>query len=54
VVDGKILGEVSHFKFVGFDVPWEYDNDMQQKLQCFQNVRGTIVRTLKRRSRKTL
>jgi hypothetical protein len=48
----KNLEQVSHFKYLGGDVSWEYQNNIQQKLKRFQNICGMILRISKKKTRK--
>jgi hypothetical protein len=41
VIDNYTLEQVTQFKYVGCDV-YQYDNDVDVKLQKFQNICGTI------------
>jgi hypothetical protein len=52
VIDNKIMEQVSHFNYLGCDVSYNYDADLQIKLNKFQYMCGTIKRTLTNKTRK--
>ncbi|KAJ4434311.1 hypothetical protein ANN_22866 [Periplaneta americana] len=43
---------VSHFKYLGCDITYDYDKDVNIKTQRFQAVCGTIDKNLKKKTRK--
>lgn len=52
VVNNEILEQVSHFTYLGCDLTYENETDIQKKLHRFQHICGTLSRTLKKRTRK--
>jgi hypothetical protein len=52
LIKNKIIGQVSHFNYLGCDVSCNYDVDFQTKLNKFQYLCGTIKRTLANKTRK--
>jgi hypothetical protein len=52
VIDNKIIEQVSHFNYLGCDVSYNYDADLQIKLNKFQYMSGTIKRTITNKTRK--
>jgi hypothetical protein len=52
VIDNKIIEQVSHFNYLGCDVSYNYDADLQIKLNKFQYMSGTIKHTLTNKTRK--
>jgi hypothetical protein len=47
MINDLILEQVAHFKYLGCNISYEYDNDLKDKHQAFQEVCGTINRTLR-------
>ena len=52
VVENKILEQVSNFKYLGCDITYDYDQDLQQKVSRFNMICGAINRSLRNRARK--
>jgi hypothetical protein len=52
VIDNKIREQVSRFNYPGCDVSYNYDADLQIKLNKFQYMSGTIKHTLTNKTRK--
>jgi hypothetical protein len=48
----SITEQVSNFNYLGCDVTYKYDEDLNDKLCEFQNICGVIVRTTKKKTRK--
>lgn len=46
VINGNIIDQVSHFNFLGCDISYEYENDVDNKLHKYQRMCGTIHRQL--------
>ncbi|KAJ4447044.1 hypothetical protein ANN_09033 [Periplaneta americana] len=52
IVNGNILEQVSHFNYLGCDISFNYEKDIEKKVNRFQMICGTIGRTLGRKARK--
>lgn len=52
VIEGKILEQVKHFKYLGCYVSYEKEIDLDEKLNRFRSICGTIHRNLKNKTRK--
>jgi hypothetical protein len=52
VIDNYTLEHMTHFKYLGCDVSYQYDNHVDVKLKKFQNICGTIRRSLRGKTRK--
>ena len=52
VIEDKILEQVSDFKYLGCEISFKYDKDIEQKVNKFQAICGTIQRTFKNKIRK--
>jgi hypothetical protein len=52
VIEDKILDQVNHFKYLGYDATFLEETDIDAKIKKFQNICGTIGRTLKGKTRK--
>jgi hypothetical protein len=52
VIDNYTLEQVTHFKYLGCDVSYQYDNDVDVKLKKIQNICGTIRSSLHGKTRK--
>jgi hypothetical protein len=52
VLNNKPIEQVSHFRYLGCDISYERDNDLDHKIHRFQMICGTINRTLKQKVRK--
>jgi hypothetical protein len=48
----SIIEQVSNFNYLGCNVTYKYDEDLNDKLSKFQNIYGVIARTLKKKTRK--
>ena len=46
-IENKIIQQVSHSKYLGCDVRYDMDDDINQKCLKFQTICGAIRRTLK-------
>jgi hypothetical protein len=51
VIEDKTLEQVNHFKYLGYDVTFLVETDTDAKIKKFQNICGTIRRTLKGKTR---
>jgi hypothetical protein len=49
-----IIEQVSNFNYLGCNVTYKYDEDLNHKLSKFQNMCGVIARTLKEETRKDI
>jgi hypothetical protein len=47
IINDAVLEQVSQFTFLGCDLSFDYDSDVENKLNRFQNMCGTIRRTLR-------
>lgn len=52
VVENQVLNQVSNFNYLGNDISYNYDRDVEKKLSRFQLMCGTIRRTLGKKTRK--
>ena len=52
IVNNKPIEQVSNFTYLGCDTSYNYDNDMENKINKFQAICGTINRTLNNKTRK--
>jgi hypothetical protein len=52
MIDNKIIEQESHFNYLGCDISWNYDADIQIKVNKLQYKCGTIKRTLTNKTRK--
>ena len=52
VVNDIVLEQVKHFKYLGCDISYDRSNDIEDKLNKFTHICGTISRTLKNKTRK--
>lgn len=52
VIENKILEQVSYFDYLGCNVSYDRDKDIENKLNKFQLICGTINRTLQNKTRK--
>lgn len=52
IVDNKPLEQVSHFDYLGCNITYDVDRDINNKISKFQWICGTINRTLKNKTRK--
>jgi hypothetical protein len=52
VIEDKTLEQVNNFKYLGYDVTFLEETDIDAKIKKFQNICGTIRRTLKEKTRK--
>lgn len=52
VVEDQILEQVSHFEYLGCNVSWDVDRDIEKKVNKFQSICGTINRTLQNKTTK--
>ena len=50
--NGKIVEQVQHFNYLGCEVTFNYEEDLRNKVHKFQNMCGTIKRTLKNKTQK--
>jgi hypothetical protein len=51
-IDNCPLEQVRHFNYLGCDVTYDQDEDVNNKLHKFQNICGTIRRNLKKENKK--
>jgi hypothetical protein len=52
VIEDKTLEQVNHFKYLSYDVTFLEETDIDAKIKKFQNICGTVRRTLNGRTRK--
>jgi hypothetical protein len=52
VIKDDIIEQVRHFNYLGCDISYEKDNDVDNKLAKFRNVCGTIHKYPKHKTRK--
>jgi hypothetical protein len=52
IIEDKTLKQVNHFKYLGYDVTFLEETDTDAKIKKFQNICGTVRRTLKGKTRK--
>ena len=52
VIDGIIIEQVKYFKYLGCHISFERDIDLDEKLNSFRHICGTIHRHLKNHARK--
>lgn len=52
VVNNDIVEQVSSFNYLGCEMTYGYSNDVEQKLNKFNHICGTISRHLKNKTRK--
>ena len=52
IIEDSILEQVSHFQYLGCDITYKHDQDVDKKIQKFQAVCGTIKRTFKNKVRQ--
>jgi hypothetical protein len=48
----SITEQVSNFNYLGRNVTYKYDEDLNDKLSKLKNICGAIARTLKKKTRK--
>ena len=53
VVGDTVLVQVSNFQYLGYNVSYITNNDVVKKLHKFNNICGTIKKTLKSTSKET-
>jgi hypothetical protein len=47
VIEDKTLKQVNHFRYLGYDITFLEETDIDTKIKKFQNICGTVSRTLK-------
>jgi hypothetical protein len=52
MINNKIIEQVKNFNYLGCDIPYNYDDDLQNELHKFQYMCGAIKRTLINKTRK--
>lgn len=52
VINNKPIKPVSHFKYLDYDMSFDYDNDIDEKKHKFQAICSRINRTLGNKTRK--
>ena len=52
IIEGKVLEQISNFNYLGCDISFDVDKDIQNKVNRFQHICGTINRTLKNKTRR--
>jgi hypothetical protein len=52
LIYNEIIEQVSDFSYLGCDVTYEINNDIQSKLNEFKQICGSITGTLKGKARK--
>ena len=50
-LNNKPTDQIQQFTFLGCDIIYDYDHDVQKKLHKFQHLCGTMIRTLKGKTR---
>ena len=54
VVNGRIIEQVKDFKYLGCNISYCEKNEVNNKINKFQRMCGTISRTLKNKTQKSL
>lgn len=44
MIDDIVIEQISHFEYLGCDVIYEKDQDINQKVQTFEDICGTVRR----------
>ena len=52
VIDNKLIERTNHFNYLGCDITYDRDKDIENKINKFQSICGTINRTLQNKTRK--
>lgn len=52
IMDNQPLEQISHFEYLGCNISYEVDHDIENKINKFQRICGTINRTLRNKTRK--
>lgn len=52
IIDDQMIEQVSHYKYLGCDISYGYDKDIEYKINQFQAICGTINRTLNNKAHK--
>lgn len=52
VLENKVIQQLKHFSYLGCDISYDYDEDINNKVSKFQGICGTINRTLRNKVRK--
>ncbi|XP_039301198.1 uncharacterized protein LOC120356339 [Nilaparvata lugens] len=52
VIDNKVLEQVSQYCYLGCDISFKDDSDVERKIGKFQSICGNISRTLGKKARK--
>jgi hypothetical protein len=52
VIEDSTPKQVNHFKYLGYDVAFLEESDIDAKIKKLQNISGTIRRILKGKTRK--
>lgn len=52
VINDEVIEQIRHFKYLGCDLTYDFSIDVEQKLNKFSRVCGTISRHLKHKTRK--
>jgi hypothetical protein len=52
ILNNKTIDQVQSFNFLGFDIFFNYDRDLSQKIYKLQYACGTIKRTLRTKTRR--
>ena len=52
VIDNSVLEQVSHFNYLGCDISYRKDNDIESKLKKISCTYGTIRRLLKNKTQR--
>ncbi|PSN39989.1 hypothetical protein C0J52_25074 [Blattella germanica] len=52
VLENKVIQQLKHFSYLGCDISYDYDEDINNKVAKFQGMCGTINRTLRNKIRK--
>ena len=47
-----IIEQVSHFQYLGCDITFEEEQDINKKINTYQHICGTIRRTIKGKTRR--
>lgn len=53
IIENQPIEQLSHFKYLGCDISYDYDEDLKNKLARFQYICGTIKRILRNTRKET-
>ena len=52
VIDDIVIEQVSHFSYLGCDITFNYDHDIQKELHKLQYICDTLKKTIKAKQEK--